>query len=139
MASQGDHSESQHPGVFVNVYHYYGVFITNGIKEALSKCSSPCLPPQVKLCSAVEVRDEGRFHIVSINVGQGDLGLFSLVPASCFFFFFLSLFIYFERDRNSMSWGDAKREGERERIPSRLWAVSTYPNAGLELHKTMRS
>ena len=41
-------------------------------------------------------------------------------------------FIYFERD--SMSWGGAEREGER--ILSRLHAVSTEPNVGLEPTKT---
>ena len=47
--------------------------------------SNPCLPSPVRLCIVFEVRDEGYFHIVSINVVQGDLGLFSPPPASCFF------------------------------------------------------
>ena len=42
--------------------------------------------------------------------------------------FFLSLFIYFERE--SMSRGEAERE--KERIPSRLHIVSTEPDAGLD-------
>ena len=44
-------------------------------------------------------------------------------------FFFLSLFIYFERERG-LEQGGAEREGER--IPSRLQAVSTEPNSGLD-------
>ena len=45
------------------------------------------------------------------------------------------MFIYFERERDSITWGGAQREGERERerIPSRLHAVSAEPHAGLEL------
>ena len=31
-------------------------------------------------------------------------------------------FIYFERERESMGRGGAETEGEREKIPSRLWA-----------------
>ena len=44
-------------------------------------------------------------------------------------FFFKILFI-FERHRDSVSRGGAKRG--RERIPSRLHAVSAEPKAGLE-------
>ena len=47
---------------------------------------------------------------------------------SHFLSFFLSLFIYFERERESMS-----REGQKDRISSRLCTVSTEPDAGLEL------
>ena len=47
------------------------------------------------------------------------------------FFFFLSFFIYFERERETTSrgWG---REGERERIPSRLPTASPEPDVGLK-------
>ena len=46
------------------------------------------------------------------------------------FFFFFSLFIYFERDRESMA-GQGQREGE-----SRAGSVlSVEPHAGLELTK----
>ena len=45
------------------------------------------------------------------------------------FFFFLSLFIYL--DRESASRDGAERGGKR--IPSRLCAVSTESNAGLQL------
>ena len=45
---------------------------------------------------------------------------------------FCHLFIYFERDRDSTSRRRTER-GERERIPSRFRAVSTEPDAGLEL------
>ena len=43
----------------------------------------------------------------------------------------LSLFIHFER-QNELGRG---REQGRERIPSRLFTVSTEPNVGLELTK----
>ena len=44
------------------------------------------------------------------------------------------MFIYFwDRERQSMS-GGGEREGDTEsEAGSRLWAVSTEPNAGLEL------
>ena len=45
---------------------------------------------------------------------------------------FLSLFIYFERQGERESRGEAERE-DRERIPSRFQAVSTEPDVGLEL------
>ena len=39
----------------------------------------------------------------------------------------------FERERESMSRGGAEREGDTEsEAGSRLWAVSTEPDAGLE-------
>ena len=38
-----------------------------------------------------------------------------------------------ERERDSMSGGGAEREGDTEwEAGSRLWAVSTEPNVGLE-------
>ena len=45
------------------------------------------------------------------------------------------MFIYFwETERQSMSRGGAEREGDAEsEAGSRLWAVSTEPDAGLEL------
>ena len=40
----------------------------------------------------------------------------------------------FERERQSACWGGAEREGDTEsETGSRLWAVSTEPDAGLEL------
>ena len=53
----------------------------------------------------------------------------------CFTLFFKVLFIYFERDRDSVSGGRAERERGRVRIPSRLHTVSTERDAGLELTK----
>ena len=47
------------------------------------------------------------------------------------FFLNLSLLTYFERDRDSVSGEGAEREGERERIPSRLHAVSAEPDGVL--------
>ena len=45
------------------------------------------------------------------------------------------MFIYFwGRERQSMSGGGSEREGDTEsEAGSRLWAVSTEPDAGLEL------
>ena len=47
------------------------------------------------------------------------------------------MFIYFwqrERERQSMSGGGAEREGDTKwEAGSRLWAVSTEPDVGLEL------
>ena len=44
---------------------------------------------------------------------------------------FLSLFTYFEREREHKS-GEGQRERGRERIPSRLHTTSTEPDVGLE-------
>ena len=39
-----------------------------------------------------------------------------------------------QTDRHSMRWGGAEREGDMEsKAGSRLWAVSTEPDTGLEL------
>ena len=45
------------------------------------------------------------------------------------------MFIYFwDRERQSMSGGGAEREGDTEsEAGSRLWAVNTEPDKGLEL------
>ena len=49
---------------------------------------------------------------------------------------FLSLRMYFERESETAftrtSGGGAEREGERERIPSRLTTVSAESHSGLE-------
>ena len=54
--------------------------------------------------------------------------------------FYFILFIYFfkvyfwDRERQSMNRAGAEREGDTEsETGSRLWAVSTEPDAGLEL------
>ena len=50
-----------------------------------------------------------------------------------FFFFFLVFTYCWERERQSTSRGGAEREGDTEsEAGSRLWAVSTEPDAGLE-------
>ena len=50
------------------------------------------------------------------------------------FYLFIYLFLFIlrerERERERDRWGDSEREGER--IPSRLCAVSTEPDMGLE-------
>ena len=50
-------------------------------------------------------------------------------------FFEKCLFIYFERERARKSvWGGGQREGDTEsEAGSRLRAISTEPDAGLEL------
>ena len=51
-----------------------------------------------------------------------------------FLFFFNVYFYFWDRERQSMNGGGSEREGDTEsEIGSRLWVVSTEPNAGLEL------
>ena len=50
---------------------------------------------------------------------------------SILLFFFLG--VYFVRERESMSRGGAETERERERIPSRLYAVRAEPDTGRKL------
>ena len=52
-----------------------------------------------------------------------------------FILFYFSTFIYFwDRERQSMNGGGAEREGDTElETGSTLWAISTEPDAGLEL------
>ena len=45
-------------------------------------------------------------------------------------FFFLNVFMYFEREREKVQAGERQRE--RERVPSRLLTVSTEPDMGLQ-------
>ena len=50
------------------------------------------------------------------------------------FFFFLTFIYFWDRERQSMNGGGAEREGDTEsEAGSRLRAVSTEPDAGLEL------
>ena len=58
-----------------------------------------------------------------------------IIFATVFFFNFFSTFIYFwDRERQSMNGGGAERDGDTEsETGSRLRAVSTEPDAGLEL------
>ena len=66
---------------------------------------------------------------LSLNIGKFFLGNMSLMS-----FLFSSLCIYFERDRDSTSRERTEREGDTEsEAGSRLWAVSTEPDLGLEL------
>ena len=65
------------------------------------------------------------------------------ILVSCHSFFkkvFLIVYLFIVRERESgHEWGRGReREGERERIPSRLYFVSVEPDVGLEL-TTMRS
>ena len=56
-------------------------------------------------------------------------------PSSFSFFFFLSLLNYFEREHKSKQVSMCRERGRqrgRERIPSRLCAVSMEPNSGLD-------
>ena len=51
-----------------------------------------------------------------------------------FFFFQHFLFYFWDRERQSMNWGGAEREGDTEsETGSRLRAISPEPDAGLEL------
>ena len=64
---------------------------------------------------------------------------YSGTHASCslfrFFLKFFLMFIYFwGKERQSVSWGGAEREGDTDsEAGTRLWAVGTDPNVGLEL------
>ena len=59
----------------------------------------------------------------------------NFVQFLAFFLNFFLTFIYFwDRERQSMNRGGADREGDTEsETGSRLWAVSTEPDTGLEL------
>ena len=65
----------------------------------------------------------------------------SLPPASKFLTafhinskFFLTFIYFWDRERQSINGGGSEREGDTEsETGSRLWAVSTEPNVGLEL------
>ena len=49
-------------------------------------------------------------------------------------FFFFLMFIFFLRQRDRAWTGEGQREGDTEsETGSRLWAVSTEPDVGLEL------
>ena len=51
-----------------------------------------------------------------------------------FLFLFFNVYLFWDRERQSMSGGGSEREGDTEsETGSRLWAVSTGPDAGLEL------
>ena len=57
-------------------------------------------------------------------------------PQVLWAFFPLQMFTHFLRERQSVSGGRAEREGDTEcEAGSRLWAVSTEPDVGLELVK----
>ena len=48
--------------------------------------------------------------------------------------FFLTFIYFWDRERQSMNGGGSEREGDTEsETGSRLWAISTEPDAGLEL------
>ena len=50
------------------------------------------------------------------------------------FLMFLTFIYFWDRERQSMNGGGSEREGDTEsQTSSRLWAVSTEPDAGLEL------
>ena len=70
------------------------------------------------------------------------MGICCIIPDAIVFIseiftstFFFNVFIHFsDRERQSMSRGGAEREGDTEsEAGSRLRAVSTEPDAGLEL------
>ena len=62
-------------------------------------------------------------RVFSTNIGEKD--------ASQHVTIFLSLFIYFERQRQR-KWGRGRERGTK-RIPSRLCAVRAEPDVGLDL------
>ena len=54
-----------------------------------------------------------------------------VIPLLSFFFKFVCLFVYFERDQDRASEGGAERERERERISSRLMLSVQSLSGGL--------
>ena len=57
------------------------------------------------------------------------------MPGTLLLLLLLSLFIYFERDRESASEGGAEREEERGNPKQARHSQCAEPNAGLELTK----
>ena len=47
-------------------------------------------------------------------------------------FFFFNIYLFILKERECVSRGRAEREGERERIPNRLRAVSAELDLGLD-------
>ena len=55
------------------------------------------------------------------------------MPSFCQFLFFLNVFIFERESETGHKWGGEEREGETEsETDSRLRAVNTEPDAGLE-------
>ena len=54
------------------------------------------------------------YSVANVCNGYDEEGVEVLEPVLYIPSFFLSLFIYFERDRESMSRGGAEKEGKRE-------------------------
>ena len=68
------------------------------------------------------------------NLGVIRNFLLSSTPLFFFFNFFFNVYSFFDRERQRVSGGGAEREGDTEsKAGSRLRAVSTEPDAGLEL------
>ena len=86
--------------------------------------------------AAITIVHFGTFSSPHKFLTLGAPGSLSCLSIRLFFFFFFKTFIYYwgrERHTQSMSRG-GQREGKTEfEAGSRLWAVSTEPNAGLEL------
>ena len=59
--------------------------------------------------------------------------LYFFLKPLIFIIFNVYLFILRERERESTSGGEAKRERGRERIPSGAYAVGAEPDRGLDL------
>ena len=71
------------------------------------------------------------FYFTQFSCGVKNFGLHCRHSYPLGVVFFLSLFIYLERENAHKQGGGAERERERERIPSRLCIVSTEPDVGL--------
>ena len=70
------------------------------------------------------------------NVYSGFLPIYLFIIS--FAHFLKSLFTYFERDRDSMIWGGAEIEGEREN-PKQVPHCQHRGQRGAQTHITMRS
>ena len=91
-----------------------------------------CVCVCVCVCVRGEIQNCSRLGVLSL-LGTGSL-LFSGSCESRFLFCFNVYSFLKDRERQSISRGGAEREGDTEsEAGSRLGAVSTEPEAGLEL------
>ena len=72
-----------------------------------------------------------RVQVLKVPIRLEPAHTLKLLPRKLFLIIFLCLFVFREKERESV--GGSERERGRERIPSRLNVVRTESNSGLEL------
>ena len=77
-------------------------------------------------------------HSALLRNGEKEIlrgtGIFTSLSLYVSVFLFLNVYLFLrDRERKSTNGGGAERERERDRIPSRLHAIGTEPDSGLEL------